>query len=428
MSIEYKIDNIRPDKADGRDLLYVDTLAEDLPAEVDLREYAGEIENQGRTGSCVANACVSALELLSARGNVTVDLSRLFLYYNLREPYANLNEVDKGSYLRDGFKFASKQGICLESTWKFDESKVLEKPTEKAYEEAQDRLVEEYRRIAGFSFGTDADDYGITKMKIALAKGLPVTVSMSLGKSFYKLGAKKDMIDHKYPGLAGDSIGGHAMNVVGYSDKLDSFIVENSWSKEWADNGYCAIKYDVMKKDCNDAWVCTKFAGIAPKNVFELAKVEPLVVGHAKLFYEADEGKATGDMTFKLEPEVSGGTKPYKYDWTMIMGGGSILGLNTSADKSVATYKVNKGEGGHKVVKCTVSDSSLDKQIEYVTIAMVPKQIVKPKIEPEVIYPAEPKVHPIISDVKWDKDDEYRVLLIGLASLVVGLVANYYIW
>jgi len=216
---EHRIDNVLPDRVDKRDLLFHESLNV-LPESVDLRQYTDEIENQGRTGSCVANATVSALEMLTYREGNNVDLSRLFLYYNLREPYTKLKNVDKGSYLRDGFKFASKQGICLESTWKFNEAKIMDKPDKKSYAEAKDYVVTEYRRVKGFSYVVDAENYGITQMKTALAKGYPITISMSLGKTFYDLGRIHKLGNQHYKGQMNDSIGGHAMTCLHEDTKI----------------------------------------------------------------------------------------------------------------------------------------------------------------------------------------------------------------
>ena len=122
---EWKLSNVLPDLPDERDYIFTTAMsAATLPEIIDHRKYAREIENQGSTGSCVANATVSALELLHKKSNKDINLSRLFLYYNLREPYENLKNKDIGSYTRDGFKRVKELGICTEETWKFDETKV----------------------------------------------------------------------------------------------------------------------------------------------------------------------------------------------------------------------------------------------------------------------------------------------------------------
>ena len=148
IKLEWKLSNVLPDLPDERDYIFTTAMsASTLPEIVDNRKFAREIENQVNTNSCVANATVSALELLHKKSNKDINLSRLFLYYNLREPYEHLKNKDKGSYTRDGFKIVNKLGICTEETWKFDETRVNTKPDDKSYLEALNHKVQRYERI-----------------------------------------------------------------------------------------------------------------------------------------------------------------------------------------------------------------------------------------------------------------------------------------
>jgi len=120
----------------------------------------------------------------------------------------------------------NKFGICEESIYPFVESKVNDKPTDTAYAEALKQKVKEYRRIPGLSSFTLGDEVAITGMKIALAKGYPVTISIKLGKTFYSLGSIHKLEDQNYIGVNSDLIGGHAMNVVEYDDSLDGLLLK----------------------------------------------------------------------------------------------------------------------------------------------------------------------------------------------------------
>src|SRR6266850_251813 len=78
-----------PDLPDHRDLFF-SAVAPRLvspPAKVDLRSKCSPVEDQGQLGSCTANALVGALEFLEIKdGAPFADLSRLFVYYNERNP------------------------------------------------------------------------------------------------------------------------------------------------------------------------------------------------------------------------------------------------------------------------------------------------------------------------------------------------------
>lgn len=406
------LSNVQPDPIDTRDYIFVAS-TNNLPTSVDLRESAGEIENQLSTGSCVANATVSALEIILEKGNKFFDLSRLFLYYNLREPYDNLKGKDIGSYLRDGFKFTNKFGICSEDTWPFITSKVNTKPSDKAYEEAQNHKVTKYERIPGFSIFGNADMGAIMLMKAALAKGFPVTISMKLGRTFYDLRDQKDLTKHNYIGLNGDSIGGHAMCVVGYDDKLDGFIVENSWGKEWGDDGYCLIKYSVIMKDCHDVWVCTEFDGITLEPEWEDNSPELKLERNVIKIYKGEP------RTVTLSPKIISGTPPYTFVWKFVTGfNGSGHFINSEGEEVSETTEQNPKfvlyEKYNSVgLMCRVYDSSPLKKTEvaYTTINYIDEERPEPKPEPD-----EPKPEP-------DDDKKKYFIIAGVVLLVIlGIV------
>jgi C1A family cysteine protease len=248
------------DPKDVRDFEYIPKLSSgsQLPTKVDLRKYAGEIEDQLTTGSCVANAACSALELMTRSNKIVSNLSRLFVYWNVREPYPWLRGKDKGSYLRDAFKSVNKFGVPSEEKWPFKLSLVNKKPSPEIYSIAKNSKVLEYRRI---------NKRNLHEVKDALAQGFPVIFSTGLGKKFLSLkGSLETQGYTKINQWTNRLVGYHAMNIVGYDDNLKGFIVENSWGLDWGDNGFCLFPYDALINDGLDVWVCTKFK-INDKNI-----------------------------------------------------------------------------------------------------------------------------------------------------------------
>jgi len=178
------------------------------------------------------------------------DLSRLFVYWNLREPYENLKGKDKGSYLRDGFKMVNKFGVPSEQYYKFKPENVNTKPGDEIYKLAKDNKAITYKRVNT-----------IEDIKNELVQNNPITFSTAIGEMFYYL--QGPLKDQKYKAVNKSSnklVGYHAMLIVGYDDTLNSFIVENSWSDLWGDQGFCRIPYATFFADSMDAWVCTRFA------------------------------------------------------------------------------------------------------------------------------------------------------------------------
>ncbi len=230
-----------------------------LPAKVDLRNFMTPVEQQGETNSCAANATAGAYEYLIKRhlGEEAYDVSRLFIYYNARAVDDPNNIEDEGSILQSVIDSLQQHGACSEETWPFDEGLVNDEPSEEAYEEAKQFLIEENELVP-----TDLNAW-----KTALAEGNPIIFGVKLFGSFDK---------HKRPGLvpapsateAGrESHGGHAMLCVGYSDPDQVFIVRNSWGPEWGDKGYCYIPYRYLMNESynfGDSWIIKRVDVLPP--------------------------------------------------------------------------------------------------------------------------------------------------------------------
>jgi len=259
--IKHGMNGVIEDKEDSRDYTFNAEFIAKLPTKVDMREFSGEIENQLNTGSCVANATCSALELMYRKEmGDDIDLSRLFVYYWAREPYPALKEKDGGAYMRDGFRVCNQMGVPLEEFWDFDVSQVNVKPSAISENEAPDNKAIRYERIVNNE---------ISNIKNALSQGLPVIFGAYLTEEFYYVSGPIE--NQNYQGRLGytDVVGGHAMNIVGYDDNLNggSFIIENSWSTQWGDFGYCAFPYETYLSDAMDSWVCTEFKADIIKDI-----------------------------------------------------------------------------------------------------------------------------------------------------------------
>jgi hypothetical protein len=226
-----------------------------LPKKVDLRPHMTEVENQEHTNSCAANAIAGAYEYLVKRHlDEAYDVSRLFIYYNGR--YAESETIeDEGMTIEGAIQGLREYGAPSEETWPFDPDMVNEEPSEEAYEEAAQFVVEDAALVP-----TELDTW-----KRVLAEGYPIVFGLSLFDSFDA---------HRKPGLVPmpsrresgrESHGGHAMLCVGYSDPDQLFIVRNSWGEEWGDAGYCYIPYSYMmdpKYNFGDSWIIRRAEGV----------------------------------------------------------------------------------------------------------------------------------------------------------------------
>lgn len=219
-----------------------------LPPRVDLRPFMTEIEQQGGTNSCVANAVAGAYEYLAKRhlADDSYNVSRLFIYYNARLA-RNIEGEDEGSVVGDAVESLKEYGACSEKTWPYNEEAVLEVPHDDAYAEAAEFLVEDFSIVP----------VDINAWKSALAEGYPIIFGIPLYKSFDK--GRNGKVPMPTDNEASrEAHGGHSMLCVGYSDKDGVFIVRNSWGTEWGDSGYCYIPYDYLvneKFNNGDNWV-----------------------------------------------------------------------------------------------------------------------------------------------------------------------------
>lgn len=246
--------NLRKDLFDKRDRRFKDLWKEsDLPEVVDLRAQHSPIEDQLTIGSCGPNALVGNLEYLDiAHGKSLIDLSRLFIYYNTRHIMGTLNE-DSGVSMRDLIKAVARYGVCSENSWPYIPTKFRERPGTSCYIGGLSRRITEYLRLDGSS-----KDQTKRAIQSCLADNYPVIFGLNLHKSFMSEKVAATGLVPVPRRFFDKSIGGHAMEIVGYDTKVDCFIVRNSWGPTWGIEGYCCIPMSYVLKEGSDFWTIRK--------------------------------------------------------------------------------------------------------------------------------------------------------------------------
>jgi C1A family cysteine protease len=235
-----------PDVPDQRDFVYKKALRlfRRLPGKVDLRKFCSPVENQGKLGSCTANALAGALEFLEIKNNVVFkDFSRLFIYYNERD-IENTVSSDSGAMIRDGIKSLKKLGVCSEKNWPYTISKFRIKPASSCYKEALNHQITSYHRILT-----------LDQMKSCLAEGFPFVFGFMVYESFESQKVvNSGIVD--MPEKNERALGGHAVCAVGYDDADKRFIVRNSWGAAWGMKGYFTMPYAYLadRNLSDDLW------------------------------------------------------------------------------------------------------------------------------------------------------------------------------
>lgn len=173
--------------------------------------------------------------------------SRLFIYYNERLSEGTVDQ-DAGASIRDGIKTLVDYGVCSEDAWPYNIDQFATKPSSYAYNLAKAVKAVRYESL---------DNTNKQLLVNTLLQGYPIVFGMTVYESF-----ESDTVAQTgivpMPQANEQTLGGHAMAIVGYSLEHDAFIVRNSWGyTSWGQGGYCRIPaaYLVNPNLADDFWV-----------------------------------------------------------------------------------------------------------------------------------------------------------------------------
>ena len=206
-----------------------------IPESVDWRKKNAvtHVKNQGNCGSCWSFSSTGSMEGAWAIKNNNL--------YNLSEQMlmdcSNLygNKGCQGGLMDNAFKYViDNDGLCTEDEYPYKEKEGM----------CKSRLCRKEVKISDYSDVTPNDE---KILKRAVAQQ-PISVAIQANLSsfhFYKSGIYQD-------DDCGDQLD-HGVLIVGYgTDKqmgLDYWIVKNSWSPQWGEDGYIRILRNYNKSD-----------------------------------------------------------------------------------------------------------------------------------------------------------------------------------
>jgi C1A family cysteine protease len=236
------------------------------PSAVDLREWCPPVENQGRLGSCTAQAGVGIIEYYERKSfGRHIDASRLFLYKVTR----NLMKMkgDTGAYLRSTIGAMVLFGVPPEEYWSYDDSpdRFDQEPPAFCYSFAQNyKTLKYYRHDPPSASPGDI----LNKVKTYLAAGHPAMFGFTVYSSIEQAA---DTGRIPLPSLRDKIEGGHAVVTVGYDDRMavknrygskeskGALLVRNSWGRDWGEEGYGWLPYDYVSEGlAEDFWSVLK--------------------------------------------------------------------------------------------------------------------------------------------------------------------------
>jgi len=233
------------------------TEATGLPAKVDLREWCSPIEDQGRLGSCTANAGAGLVEFMERRAHGKhIDVSRLFLYKVTRNLLGM--KGDTGAFLRSTMGALALFGAPPEEHYPYVIRNYDDEPPAFCYAFGQAFNALKYVRLDPVGVAPDAL---LKRIKAFLAASYPSMFGFTVYSSIQE--AEDGKIP--FPGAGERVLGGHAIMAVGYDDTLriaprggpatkGALLIRNSWGKSWGDQGYGWLPYDYVTRGLAIDW------------------------------------------------------------------------------------------------------------------------------------------------------------------------------
>lgn len=210
--------------------------ASSLPEAVDLRSELPPVRDQKYTQACTGFVVASLLEhMMYSKRGLHVSISPLFSWY-IGKWYHNWAGQNKGVFFKYTMDGLFDYGFVYEKNMPF-------KPNYLRIPDDEDWAVAETSKF--FLKFARKEQMTSWEIRDALSRGLLVAASIPLNKSFY--GNTNGVIKDETP-----SKDYHMVTIVGYSDANSTYLIRNSWGKEWGDGGYCRVPYDyVNDHSCN---------------------------------------------------------------------------------------------------------------------------------------------------------------------------------
>ncbi len=223
-----------------------------LPKSMSLKQYCPSIGDQGQTGTCTAWASTyyAATMEYAIQNNLTdpAEIAKIAFdpYYTYLNIISEEEEATKacadGTYPGDACALLYSYGSKRIAFDKFDCSSAEYAKSNK--EEVCRIDYTNYVRLSTQNWdGEQEDEFDvmITAVCQTLVNKHPVIIGMELPEAFRNIGS-----DGKFTSNGDEeSLGGHAMCVVGYDDNKygGCFTIVNSWGPGWGDDGFLYVTY-----------------------------------------------------------------------------------------------------------------------------------------------------------------------------------------
>ena len=209
-----------------------------LPEEVDLSSKFPTPGDQGQQSSCTAWATGYAMRSYYEGKRRNWDfssperiISPAYIYNRLHDFRGN---CDTGTAISEALGVLKNEGSPTLSAYPYVEGDCSRPATPQLVRDGS------AFRISGWSA---LDNKRLDDAKGQLARGNPVVFGMEVSERFESLAGREI-----YDDTASPRSGGHAMVLVGYSERRQAFKVMNSWGTEWGDGGFGWVSYRAVRQ------------------------------------------------------------------------------------------------------------------------------------------------------------------------------------
>ena len=247
-----------PQRPDHRDKVFpLLSLPMGLPKRYDMGPGMPPVYDQGRLGSCTANAATAAVQYTEQEltGKSRPSMSRLYTYYWTRFIEGHTG-TDSGATIRDTFKSLNRYGYCFEKLWPYT-NRFVDAPSVAAMAQA-----DKHHLLTQVNYSSVPQQLGALRQ--VLAAGHPIVYGFTVYESFMSAQVRTTGLV-PLPGKHEKVLGGHAVCLVGYDDDAEDFIVRNSWGRSWGQDGYCRVPYAFILNQglCTDFWTVQSVPAVA---------------------------------------------------------------------------------------------------------------------------------------------------------------------
>ena len=228
--------NVVKDIPDIRDRIYEPSL---IQLQSDIKAPEINALDQENEGACTGFGLAAVINLLNRRRDKIRSASPRMLYEMAKKYDQWPGEEYEGSSCRGAIRGWYNMGVCTEELWPYVENENDQNLTVTRAKDARKNTLGAYYRLR----------HDLVDFHCALNEVGALYVSANVHTGWRK---SKITPEHCIP-FEHTTLGGHAFAIIGYNE--EGFWVQNSWGKDWGNNGVALWSYEDWQKNIKDAWV-----------------------------------------------------------------------------------------------------------------------------------------------------------------------------